>query len=213
MKIKKYSQFNEAVGAAPVGKMGPNYGDEINTPMKRPGLGDVFYSDLFGKAVTHDEYQDLYNQYKKNLGPEILLDFTPENLDKVLSYLEQIQKNESIDTSEEEEDEQMIEDIFKSLTTDGDFTYHLQKRRGPTGINLLKIQKDVSKTDNLFFFYKDIKDEVCHLVSYLQKRYYNTIIEKRWDDGKYGVNPQAYTGKDSRGNNSILTSVEVIYRG
>lgn len=107
----------------------------------------------------------------------------------------------------------MIEDIFKSLKTDGDFTYHLQKRRVPSGMKLLKIQKDVTKTDELFFHYKDIKDEVCHFVSYLEERYYNTIIEKRWDDGLYGINPQEYTGKDSRGKDWILSSVKVIYKG
>lgn len=214
--IKKYKKFIEAIsGTELVGRhMGPNYPtNELPTTLKQKDT-DVIYSELFGRIVTYDEYQDLYFNYLKKGGKPLQV-FTKENLDKVLSYLEQIQKNESIDSSEE--DEQIINDIFISLTTEEDFTYHLQKRRGGNAsqivINLLKIQKDVTKTDNLYFYYQDIKDEICHLVSYLQERYYNTIIEKKFYDGKYGVNPQSYTGKDNRGKDSILTSVEVIYKG
>jgi hypothetical protein len=72
--------------------------------------------------------------------------------------------------------------------------------------NYLILKKDISKTDNLFFYYKDVKDEICHFVSYLDEKYYNCMIEKRWDDGKYGINPRSYNGKD------LLSSVYIIYK-
>lgn len=212
MKIKNYKSFLEAIsGWELVGHMGPNYGEQENSPMKKAGMTDVLYSDSFGRMVTYDEYQELYNQYKKNLGTEILLDFTPENLDKVLSYLEKIKKNESFVSWE---DAEMIEDIFRSLISEGEGEFKIvyTKKANPLYYGI-KINKDITKTDDLFFHYKDIKDEVCHFVSYLEGRYYNTFIEKRWDDGKYGVNPQEYTGKDYRGKDFILSSVEVIYKG
>lgn len=96
MRIKGYKQFLEAVsGTELVGNhMGPAYPSQDNSPMKKIGLTDVIYSNLFDVVVSHDEYQDLYNQYRKNLGQETLQEFTLENLDKVLYYLEQIKKNE-----------------------------------------------------------------------------------------------------------------------
>ena len=205
MKIKNYKSFLEAIsGTELVGKhMGPNYPEQDNSPMKKLGITDVLYSDIYGRMVTYDEYQELYNQYKKNLGTEILLDFTPENLDRVLSYLEKIKKNESFVSWE---DAEMIEDIFRSLISEGEFKIVYTKKANPLHYGI-KITKDITKTDDLFFHYKDIKDEVCHFVSYLEGRYYNTFIEKRWDDGLYGINPQEYTGKYS-----ILSSVEVIYK-
>lgn len=94
MKIKGYKQFLEAIsGTELVGHMGPNYGEEDNSPMKKIGITDVIYSDIFGRIVTHDEYQDLYNQYRKNLGQELLQEFTLENLDKILTHL----KNKNIE--------------------------------------------------------------------------------------------------------------------
>lgn len=87
MKIKKYSQFLEAIsGTELVGHMGPNYGEEDNSPMKKLGMSDVIYSDLFGKAVTYDDYQNLYMDYLKKGGTP-LQGFNLENLDKVLGVL------------------------------------------------------------------------------------------------------------------------------
>lgn len=89
MRIKGYKQFLEAVsGTELVGNhMGPGYPSQDNSPMKRIGLTDVIYSNIFDVVVTHDEYQDLYNQYRKNLGQELLQEFTLENLDKILTFL------------------------------------------------------------------------------------------------------------------------------
>ena len=87
MKIKNYKSFLEAIsGTEVVGHMGPNYGEEDNSPMKKLGTTDVLYSDLFGKAVTYDDYQNLYNDYLKKGGTP-LQGFDLENLDKVLGVL------------------------------------------------------------------------------------------------------------------------------
>ena len=87
MKIKNYKSFLEAIsGTELVGHMGPNYGEEDNSPMKSVGLVDIVYSDIFGKAVTYDEYQGLYFNYLKNGGTP-LQGFNLENLDKVLGVL------------------------------------------------------------------------------------------------------------------------------
>jgi len=87
MKIKNYKSFLEAIsGTELVGHMGPNYGEEDNSPMKKLGTTDVLYSDLFGKAVTYDDYQNLYNDYLKKGGTP-LQGFDLENLDKVLGVL------------------------------------------------------------------------------------------------------------------------------
>ena len=87
MKIKNYKSFLEAIsGTELVGHMGPNYGEEDNSPMIKLGIADVVYSDLFGKAVTYDDYQNLYNDYLKKGGTP-LQGFNLENLDKVLGVL------------------------------------------------------------------------------------------------------------------------------
>jgi len=87
MKIKNYKSFLEAIsGTELVGHTGPNYGEEDNSPMKSVGLVDIIYSDIFGKAVTYDEYQGLYFNYLKNGGTP-LQGFNLENLDKVLGVL------------------------------------------------------------------------------------------------------------------------------
>jgi hypothetical protein len=54
--------------------------------MKKLGTTDVIFSDLFGKAVTYDDYQNLYNDYLKKGGTP-LQGFNLENLDKVLGVL------------------------------------------------------------------------------------------------------------------------------
>ena len=56
MKIKNYKSFLEAIsGTELVGHMGPNYGEEDNSPMKKLGTTDVIYSDMFGKMVLYDD--------------------------------------------------------------------------------------------------------------------------------------------------------------
>ena len=87
MKIKNYKSFLESIsGTELVGHMGPNYGEEDNSPMKKLGTTDVIYSDKFGKMVLYDDYQDLYMDYLKK-GGSPLQGFNLENLDKVLGVL------------------------------------------------------------------------------------------------------------------------------
>ncbi len=88
MKIKRYNKFVEAIsGTELVGKhMGPNYPEQDNSPMKKVGLVDVLYSDIFGVMVTYDEYLNLYNDYLKK-GGSPLQEFNLENLNKVLVTL------------------------------------------------------------------------------------------------------------------------------
>ena len=88
MKIKNYKSFLEAIsGWELVGHMGPNYGEQENSPMKKAGMTDVLYSDAFDRMVTYDDYQNLYNDYLKK-GGSPLQGFNLENLDKVLSKIE-----------------------------------------------------------------------------------------------------------------------------
>ncbi len=87
MKIKNYKSFLEAIsGWELVGHMGPNYGEQENSPMKKTGMTDVLYSDTFDRMVTYDDYQSLYNDYLKK-GGSPLQGFNLENLDKVLGVL------------------------------------------------------------------------------------------------------------------------------
>jgi hypothetical protein len=88
MKIKNYKSFLEAISGweLPSTKGLVNYGQEDNSPMKKLGTTDVIFSDLFGKAVTYDDYQNLYNDYLKKGGTP-LQGFNLENLDKVLGVL------------------------------------------------------------------------------------------------------------------------------
>ena len=90
MKIKRYISFLESIsGTELIGHMGPNYGEEENSPLKKAGMTDVLYSHLFDTIVTYDEYQNLYNDYlKKNGSP--LQGFNLENLDKVLVVLNDV---------------------------------------------------------------------------------------------------------------------------
>ena len=87
MKIKNYKSFLEAIsGWELVGHMGPNYGEQENSPMKKAGMNDVLYSDAFDRMVTYDDYQNLYNDYLKK-GGSPLQGFNLENLDKVFGVL------------------------------------------------------------------------------------------------------------------------------
>lgn len=90
MKIKNYKSFLEAIsGTELVGKhMGPNYPEQDNSPMKKLGITDVIYSDIYGRMVTYDEYQDLYFNYLKK-GGSPLQGFNKENLEKVLELVKE----------------------------------------------------------------------------------------------------------------------------
>ena len=95
--IKKFNEFNESIsGTELIGSMGPNYGP-TNLPHKpNSKYTDIIYSDNFGKAVTYDEYQDLYQQYLKKGGSPIH-GFNLTNLESILLKL-----NESLEIDQEE---------------------------------------------------------------------------------------------------------------
>ena len=102
MKIKGYKQFLEAIsGTELVGHMGPNYGEEENSPMKKLGMTDVIYSDIFARIVTYDEYQDLYFNYLKKGGTP-LQGFNLENLDKVLDSIKEARDYDSYVKTEDD---------------------------------------------------------------------------------------------------------------
>jgi len=88
MKIKNYKLFLEAISGweLPSTKGLVNYGEEDNSPMTKSGTTDVVYSNIFGRIVTYDDYQDLYMDYLKKGGTP-LQGFNLENLDKVLGLL------------------------------------------------------------------------------------------------------------------------------
>lgn len=89
MKIKKWKKFIESIsGWELVGKMGPNYPEQVlhNTITSKEtsvicGIDDIIY--------TYDDYQDLYQDYLKNGGTP-LDGFTKINLDTVLTFIENI---------------------------------------------------------------------------------------------------------------------------
>ena len=88
MIIKSFELFNESIsGTELVGKhMGPNYPEQDNSPMKKVGLVDIVYSNIYDKAVTQSEYQELYFDYLKK-GGSPLQGFSRENLELVLQLL------------------------------------------------------------------------------------------------------------------------------
>jgi hypothetical protein len=95
--IKKFNEFNESIsGTELVGPMGPNYGP-TNLPTKPNAKDtDVVYSDNYGKLVTYDQYQEMYQDYLKK-GGDPIHGFNLKNLEIVLSKL-----NESLDINQEE---------------------------------------------------------------------------------------------------------------
>jgi len=217
MRIKGYKQFLEAVsGTELVGNhMGPGYPSQDNSPMKKIGMTDVIYSELFDVVVHHDQYQDLYNQYRKNLGQELLQEFTLENIDKVINFLQQKGVNIFENINQSNQDEILeIQDIFQELIIDGEFKIDIKKNRFySTGLMwdyCLRLQKDVLKTDKLFFNFQEVKDEVGHFVSFLGERYYNCLIEKARSRGKDAIDPLTYTDNDP--NNTFLSSIEIVYK-
>lgn len=102
MKIKNFSQFNEAnipIGSqysggssggttAPVGPMGPNYGStKLRNNTITSNSTEVIYSPIDSKIYTYDDYQVLYQEYLKK-GGKPLQGFTEDNLIKVVSHLQ-----------------------------------------------------------------------------------------------------------------------------
>ena len=88
MKIKSFSQFNEAIsGTELVGPVGPAYGE---TRLQNKTISShhttVFSSDIDNKFYTEDEFNELYNEYLKR-GGKPLSGFNKENLEEMLIFL------------------------------------------------------------------------------------------------------------------------------
>lgn len=112
----RIKRFIESIsGTELVGPMGPNYGP-TNLPSK-PNTKDtdVIYSDNYGKAVTYDQYQELYQDYLKKGGKPIH-GFNLQNLEIVLLKL-----NESISGEDITEYFLELSDLGAIVEFDEDF--------------------------------------------------------------------------------------------
>lgn len=113
-KLKRFKNFNEGIFA---GEVGPNYGRQIlrNTLSKKDT--DLIQSAITGEVYSYDQYQELYNNYLKS-GGEILDGFTKENIDKILSEInESFGDNENTKNWIERFEE--IKDYFLEFQDDG----------------------------------------------------------------------------------------------
>jgi hypothetical protein len=119
MIIKNYKKFLESIsGTELVGHMGPNYGEEDNSPMKKLGIADVIYSDIFGRIVTYDEYQDYYFNYLKK-GGKPLEGFNLENLNKVLDETNESKDYDSyVKTETDIKIEEICKEVFQDFLSD-----------------------------------------------------------------------------------------------
>jgi len=119
MIIKNYKNFLESIsGTELVGHMGPNYGEEDNSPMKKLGITDVIYSDIFGRIVTYDEYQDYYFNYLKK-GGKPLEGFNLENLNKVLDGTNESKDYDSyVKTETDIKIEEICKEVFQEFLSD-----------------------------------------------------------------------------------------------
>jgi hypothetical protein len=94
--IKKFFEFFESIsGTELFGPIGPNYGDTTLPNKPNSKYTDVIYSEIFGKLVTQDQYQELYQEYLKK-GSKPLHGFNLQNLEIVLSKINESINNEDI---------------------------------------------------------------------------------------------------------------------
>lgn len=85
--IKKFKEFESISGTELVGHMGPNWGDEKNSPPIKSGMTDLIYSPVLGRIISFGEYQELYGEYLK-VGGNPLHGFNKENLQIVIDKLQ-----------------------------------------------------------------------------------------------------------------------------
>ncbi len=113
--IKSFSEFFESIsGTELIGPIGPNYGP-INLPHKPKSKDtDVVYSEVFGKMVTQDQYQELYQEYLKK-GSKPLHGFNLQNLEIVLSKINESNSyRNTLDNIKE-----IVTELFQDLSDDG----------------------------------------------------------------------------------------------
>lgn len=193
MKIKNYKTFLEAIsGTELVGKhMGPNYPEQDNSPMKKLGITDVIYSDIFGRIVTYDEYQDLYFNYLKK-GGSPLQGFNKENLEKVLELVNEARKK--YDYIKNEDDliiEETFNDVFVDFLTDYSMKayfmpgLYVPRLHGWLSIYTWESLKDKVKDENI-----DKSDDILELLGRTDhtKCMKINILNEHWDPsvGKAG---------------------------
>lgn len=114
-KLKKFKHYNEAIFA---GEVGPNYGKQILRNTLSTKDTDLIQSDITGEIYSYDQYQELYNNYLKS-GGKILNGFSRENIDKILS---EINESSSIDSDNKRnwrEKFEEIKDYFLEFQDDG----------------------------------------------------------------------------------------------
>jgi hypothetical protein len=88
--IKKFNQFiNEVSGTELVGPIGPGYG-ETGLQNKTVTFHDtnVVLSEIDNRFYTIDEYNNIYGDYLKGGGIPLPDGFTRENLDKVITFIQ-----------------------------------------------------------------------------------------------------------------------------
>lgn len=85
MKIKKFSEFNEAIsGTFDIEFTGPSYPrTELRNTISSKDT-QIIFCDLNSKFYTLYEYIDLLSEYTKNGGEEDLSEFNKTNLDKLI---------------------------------------------------------------------------------------------------------------------------------
>lgn len=81
--IKKFKEFESISGTELVGHVGPNWGEEKNSPQIKSGMTDMIFCHELGRIVSFMEYQDLYGEYLKRGGTP-LHGFNRENLSIVI---------------------------------------------------------------------------------------------------------------------------------
>lgn len=89
--VLKFSEYiKEVSGTELVGPVGPAYGEtRVQNKTINSHDTNVVYSDIDGKFYTIDDYNNLYVQYLKNGGQPIQGGFGLENIDYILSHLQQ----------------------------------------------------------------------------------------------------------------------------
>lgn len=87
MKIFKWKRFIEAIsGTFDTMPFGPN-SPRQELPVTLSKSQTELIEGLDGKIYNNEQFFDLYNLYLKNNGKENLQDFTKENLDKLIKFL------------------------------------------------------------------------------------------------------------------------------
>ncbi len=160
MKINNYKKFLESIsGTELVGHMGPNYGEEENSPLNSISV-DILYSDVYGRMVTYDEYQDIYFNYLKK-GGSPLQGFNLENLNKVLSIVNESRK--FFIYKETETDNKIMEickDVFQDFIGDYSMTMLFHPGVYSTKFKWLSIYTWVDIKDKIYGSDTEIVDSI-----------------------------------------------------